>query len=146
MFWNNGHTILHRTIYHMTISPNLFSFEFYQISTFTSVWLGFVFTSRTDTKTLYLAFCHLRLWLKQLSFVNCWRLFSYANWVTSLINDIIVIYRAADKMFLYLCSMHTYSSQCHICLQLPNIAHKLSYLPQITYWILVKNKECHFQA
>ena len=86
-------------MYHITISPYLFSFRFYQISSFTTVSLAFVFPSRTHTKTLYLAFCHFRLWLKKPSGINYWRLSSYANWVISLINDIIVIYRAADNVF-----------------------------------------------
>ncbi len=86
-------------MYHLTIRPYLFSFRFNQISPFTTFWLAFVFPSRTDTKTLYLAFCHFRLWLIKLSGINYWRLSSYANWVILLINDIIVIYRAVDNVF-----------------------------------------------
>ena len=108
MLWSNRHTILHRTIHRLTISPTLFPFHFNQISPSTTVWLAFVFTSTSDTKTLSLVFCHLHLWLKNLSSVNYWRLSSYANWVTSLINDVIVKYRADDNLFYtYVQCIHT---------------------------------------
>ena len=144
--WSNRHTILHRTIHRLTISPNLFSFHFNQISPFTPVSLAFVFRSPPDTKTLYLVFCHIHLWRKNLPSVNYCRLSSYANWVTSLINDEIVKYRADDNLFYtYVQCIHTLvnvifvynslNSQAflftpkhihtlvivHICLQLPNI-------------------------
>ena len=44
LLWSNRHTLLHRTIHRLTISPNLFYFEFNQISPSTTVWLAFVFT------------------------------------------------------------------------------------------------------